>query len=216
MIKPYPFIPLPSRLLCEKGNLNYHVYRALEDPIEWQGIGEYRAPRDPKEQEGFRQCHIRDGAAMASFWGWRSKQESVGEYQAAMEMDQRRMKQKHSKGLSFDTISAGGANAAIVHYTPKNNPDTIMTRNMIHLLDSGGQYLDGTTDVTRTFHFGEPTEQERDAYTRVLLGNLDVERLIWPNTHGVSGGSIDVLARRRLWDAKLDYGHGTGHGVGYF
>jgi Xaa-Pro aminopeptidase len=133
-----------------------------------------------------------------------------------MEIDKRRMQQQHNKGLSFDTISAGGGNAAIVHYTPKNNPDTQITRNMIHLLDSGGQYLDGTTDVTRTFHFGEPTPKEKEAYTRVLLGNLDVERLIWPIDTPISGGSIDVLARRRLWDAKMDYGHGTGHGVGYF
>lgn len=153
---------------------------------------------------------------MASFWGWRSKQESVGEYQAAMEIDQRRMKQKHNKGLSFVTISAGGGNAAIVHYHPKNNPDTIITKNMIHLLDSGGQYLDGTTDVTRTFHFGEPTAEEKNAFTRVLLGNLDLERLLWPKIHRLTGAAIDVLARRRLWHDKLDYGHGTGHGVGYF
>jgi Xaa-Pro aminopeptidase len=96
---------------------------------------------------------------MASFWGWRSKRDSVGEYEAADEMDNRRFKQKHNKGLSFDTISAGGPNAAVVHYHPKKNPDFIITKDMIHLLDSGGQYLDGTTDVTRTFHFGKPTDQ---------------------------------------------------------
>lgn len=119
-------------------------------------------------------------------------------------------------GLSFDTISAGGANAAIVHYHPKNNPDTTITKDMIHLLDSGGQYLDGTTDVTRTFHFGNPTDKEKDAYTRVLLGNLDIERLRWPKKTPLHGGDIDVLARRHLWAHDLDYGHGTGHGVGYF
>ena len=87
---------------------------------------------------------------------------------------------------------------------------------MIHLLDSGGQYLDGTTDVTRTFHFGTPTAEEKNAYTRVLGGNLDVERLRWPSDTALTGANIDILARRRLWESKLDYGHGTGHGVGYF
>lgn len=87
---------------------------------------------------------------------------------------------------------------------------------MIHLVDSGGQYLDGTTDVTRTFHFGNPTKEEKEAYTRVLLGNLDIERLRWPKNFGLKGSHIDVLARRRLWEKGLNYGHGTGHGVGYF
>lgn len=86
---------------------------------------------------------------------------------------------------------------------------------MIHLLDSGGQYLDGTTDVTRTYHFGNPTPEEKDAFTRVLLGNLDIERLQWP-AGGLTGGDIDVLARRHLWNKGLDYMHGTGHGVGHF
>jgi Xaa-Pro aminopeptidase len=87
---------------------------------------------------------------------------------------------------------------------------------MIHLVDSGGQYLDGTTDVTRTFHFGKPMQEEKDSYTRVLLGNLDVERVRWPKTANITGGDIDVLARRHLWSANKDYMHGTGHGVGYF
>jgi Xaa-Pro aminopeptidase len=216
MIKPYPFTQLPSNLLYRKKTCNFYIYQSLENPIDWDSIGLYRAVRHPKEQEGFRQCHIRDGVAMASFWGWRSKKDSIGEFEAAEEIDNRRFKQRLNKGLSFDTISAGGPNAAIVHYHPKNDPDFIITKDMIHLLDSGGQYLDGTTDVTRTFHFGNPTEQEKDAYTRVLLGNLDVERLIWPKDSDIHGGDIDVLARRRLWQKKLDYGHGTGHGVGHF
>ena len=86
---------------------------------------------------------------------------------------------------------------------------------MIHLVDSGGQYLDGTTDVTRAFHFGTPTAEEKEAYTRVLLGNLDLERLKWPAGR-LTGAHIDVMARRHLWQAGLDYMHGTGHGVGHF
>ena len=86
---------------------------------------------------------------------------------------------------------------------------------MIHLLDSGGQYLDGTTDVTRAFHFGTPTLEEKQSYTQVLLGNLDIERLRWP-ANKLTGADIDVLARRHLWKSGKDYLHGTGHGVGYF
>lgn len=87
---------------------------------------------------------------------------------------------------------------------------------MLHLVDSGGQYIDGTTDVTRAFHFGNPTFEEKDAYTRVLLGNLDIERLKWPKSAQLTGVELDVLARRHLWKKGLEYHHGTGHGVGYF
>ena len=91
-----------------------------------------------------------------------------------------------------------------------------MTKDMIHLVDSGGHYLDGTTDVTRTFHFGNPTAEEKDSYTRVLLGNLDIERLRWPKSVKMTGEDVDLLARRPLWAVKKEYLHGTGHGVGYF
>ena len=86
---------------------------------------------------------------------------------------------------------------------------------MIHLVDSGGQYLDGTTDVTRTYHFGNPTPEEKDSFTRVLLGVIDIERLRLP-AGKITGGDIDILARRHLWAVGKDYMHGTGHGVGYF
>lgn len=152
---------------------------------------------------------------MAKFWGWRSKLDEVDEYEAALYINARRYEQEHNKGLSFDTISGGGPNAAVIHYHPTEHNHSLITKNMIHLLDSGGQYLDGTTDVTRTYHFGNPTAEERDSFTRVLLGNLDIERLHWP-AGKMSGADIDILARRHLWAKGLDYGHGTGHGVGYF
>jgi Xaa-Pro aminopeptidase len=94
---------------------------------------------------------------MAKFWSWRSKLEEVDEYEAALYMNQKRYEQLHNKGLSFETISGGGPNAAIIHYHPNETVHSKVTKDMIHLLDSGGQYLDGTTDVTRTFHFGNPT-----------------------------------------------------------
>jgi Xaa-Pro aminopeptidase len=104
----------------------------------------------------------------------------------------------------------------VIHYHPREGISSPVVRDQIYLLDSGGQYYDGTTDVTRTMHFGNPTQEEKNAYTRVLLGNLDVERLQYPANANIHGGDIDILARRWLWANGLDYGHGTGHGVGYF
>lgn len=104
----------------------------------------------------------------------------------------------------------------MVHYKPEKGKCKTIIRTDIYLIDSGGQYLDGTTDITRTLHFGTPSAEECDANTRVLMGNLDIDRLVFPVNSNINGGDIDILARRWLWEAGLDYGHGTGHGVGYF
>jgi Xaa-Pro aminopeptidase len=117
-------------------------------------------------------------------------------------------------GLSFDTISSTGPNAAVIHYKPEKGACSVIDPKGIYLCDSGAQYLDGTTDTTRTLHFGEPTELERKAYTLVLKGNIALERARFPK--GTSGFAIDVLARQFLWNEGLDYRHGTGHGVGSF
>lgn len=114
------------------------------------------------------------------------------------------------------TISGGGPNGAVIHYHPTKTNSSIVTKDMVHLVDSGGQYLDGTTDVTRAFHFGNPTAEEKASFTRVLLGNLDIERMRWPKSIKMTGTELDVLARRHLWANGQDFMHGTGHGVGYF
>ena len=119
-------------------------------------------------------------------------------------------------GNSFATISSIGPNGAVIHYEPEKDTALKMNNKEVYLLDSGGQYLDGTTDVTRTLHFTEPTAYQREMYTRVLLGNLDLERLIWSKSSRFTGSDMDVLARRPLWDVGEDYAHATGHGVGYF
>jgi Xaa-Pro aminopeptidase len=117
-------------------------------------------------------------------------------------------------GLSFDTISSTGPNAAIIHYKP--HPDTCaqITRDAIYLCDSGAQYLDGTTDTTRTMHFGTPTAGEREAFTLVLKGNIALEKVVFPKR--TTGLALDALARQFLWAKGRDYLHGTGHGVGSF
>jgi len=120
-------------------------------------------------------------------------------------------------GLSFETISSVGANAAVIHYAPTSDCTTLIVKDQIYLLDSGGHYLDGSTDTTRTVHYGNPTDWEKECYTRVLLGNLDLERAVFPKGGWkINGEDLDILARRRLWQIGLNYDHGTGHGVGYF
>jgi len=120
------------------------------------------------------------------------------------------------KGPSFEPISSIGANGAIIHYSATKDTAVKLNNDEIYLLDSGGQYLDGTTDITRCGHFGgkAPTAFQKEAYTRVLLGVLDVERVVWPSTGTYHGGDFDILARKHLFEAGLDYKHGTGHGVG--
>lgn len=123
-------------------------------------------------------------------------------------------KHQHFVGLSFDTISASGPNAAVIHYKPERGNCAVIDPDVIYLCDSGAQYLDGTTDTTRTLHFGQPSEMERKAYTLVLKGNIALDRVIFPK--GTSGMALDSLARQFLWEEGLDYRHGTGHGVGSY
>jgi Xaa-Pro aminopeptidase len=117
-------------------------------------------------------------------------------------------------GLSFDTISSTGANGAIIHYKPEPETCSTVKVDEMYLCDSGGQYRDGTTDVTRTMHFGTPTRHEKDAFTRVLKGHIQLDRAVFPK--GTTGFVLDVLSRLPLWQAGLDFRHGTGHGVGSF
>lgn len=119
----------------------------------------YRAVRTEKQLNGFRRCHLADGIAMAKFWAWRSKLDDIDQFAAATYLDNLRKQQKDNRGLSFTTISGGGPNGAIIHYHPTENNSSLVTKQMIHLVDSGGQYLDGTTDVTRAFHFGTPNAE---------------------------------------------------------
>merc|ERR1712002_1006283 len=121
---------------------------------------------------------------------------------------------QHFVGPSFDTISSVGPNAAIIHYKPSSETDTLLSVDKIYLVDSGGQYKDGTTDVTRTLHFGTPKTFERECFTRVLKGQIRIARAVFPTK--TKGSYLDTLARVSLWEVGLDYSHGTGHGVGSF
>lgn len=137
-----------------------------------------------------RQCHLRDGAALVHYFAWLEKQLAAGvqldEVDAADKLEQFRAAQADYVGLSFDTISATGSNGAIIHYKPEKGTCKIIDPTKIYLCDSGGQYKDGTTDVTRTYHFGEPTAYEKRCFTRVLQGHIAIDRAIFPK--GTTGG----------------------------
>lgn len=185
-------------------------------------IPDMKAKKNSVEIEGFRQAHIQDGAALVEFFSWLESTVTASDYDSHLlnehEVAEReyefRQKRKDFVGLSFDTISSTGPNAAIIHYKPPTEGSAKVVRNQIYLNDSGAQYLNGTTDVTRTVHFGEPTSEERDAYTRVLIGFIALSRARFPE--GANGFMLDVLARNALWQAGMDYKHGTGHGVGHY
>lgn len=124
---------------------------------------------------------------------------------------------EHYVGLSFETISSVGPNGAIIHYNPSkegSEQDLQITNNAIYLCDSGGQYLDGTTDITRSVHFGTPTSYEKECFTRVLKGQIMLSTAIFPVK--ISGNYLDTLARKYLWDVGKNYQHGTGHGIGSY
>ncbi|XP_056016849.1 xaa-Pro aminopeptidase 1-like [Ostrea edulis] len=126
-------------------------------------------------------------------------------------------RQIYNHGLRYDTISSSGSNGAVINYAPTNLTDKEITTTDMYLLDSGGQYLDGTTDVTRTFHFGTPTDFEKECYTGVLMGTVDLASVKFLKTSfGPYGRELDILARRPLWNVGLDYRHGTGHGIGMY
>ncbi|KAF2666430.1 xaa-Pro dipeptidase [Microthyrium microscopicum] len=182
-------------------------------------IGDHKALKNPTELEGMRACHIRDGAALTEFFAWLEDQlinqgKSIDECTAADKLEAIRSKHDKFVGLSFDTISSTGANAAVIHYKPEPGSCATIDPSAIYLCDAGAQFQDGTTDTTRTLHFGEPTDAERNAYTLVLKGHINLDRAVFPK--GVSGFALDSLARQFLWAAGLDYRHGTGHGVGSF
>jgi Xaa-Pro aminopeptidase len=182
-------------------------------------VADAKAIKNEVELKGMRDCHIRDGAALTEYFAWLedqliNKNATLDEVDGADKLESIRSKHERFMGLSFDTISSTGPNGAIIHYKPEKGACSIIDPKAIYLCDSGGQYLDGTTDTTRTMHFGEPTDMERKAYTLVLKGNIALERAIFPK--GTSGFAIDMMARQFLWNEGLDYRHGTGHGVGSF
>ncbi|TWU74742.1 hypothetical protein ED733_005618 [Metarhizium rileyi] len=182
-------------------------------------VGDAKAIKNEIEMAGMRACHIRDGAALIEFFAWLEDQlvnqrVTIDEVQAANKLRELRSKHQHFVGLSFPTISSTGANAAIIHYGPEKGTCSSIDPEDVYLCDSGAQYRDGTTDTTRTLHFGKPSEAEKRAYTLVLKGLIGLDTAVFPK--GTTGFALDCLARQHLWKDGLDYRHGTGHGVGSY
>jgi Xaa-Pro aminopeptidase len=176
-----------------------------------------RAVKNEAEIFGHKAAQARDGAAMVRFLHWLSVEAPKGgldELKAAARLQSFREECGDLRDTSFDTISGAGPNGAIVHYRVSEETNRPLEINSIYLVDSGGQYPDGTTDITRTVAIGSPTSEMRDRFTRVLKGNIAIDRARFPE--GTRGSQLDSFARQYLWQAGLDYAHGTGHGVGSY
>ncbi|MDJ0934545.1 MAG: aminopeptidase P family protein [Kiloniellales bacterium] len=180
-----------------------------------------KARKNQVEIAGARAAHLRDGAAVTRFLAWlaaeaptRAGKDPVTEIEAAERLAALRRRNEGFRDLSFDTISGAGPNGAIVHYRVDETSNRGLGDGELYLVDSGAQYPDGTTDVTRTLAIGEPTAEMRDRFTRVLKGHIAIATARFPK--GTTGTQLDTLARRPLWEAGLDFDHGTGHGVGSY
>lgn len=197
-----------SRLISAEGGKPVRV----SDPVAM-----LKAVKNPAEIAGTRAAHKRDGAALAKFLAWIDQEAPSGkltEIDAVEALETFRRETGALKDVSFPTISGTGPNGAIVHYRVTRKSNRRIAPGDLLLIDSGAQYEDGTTDVTRTIAIGEPTDEMRDRFTRVLRGHIAIARAVFPG--GVSGAQIDAFARQFLWHAGIDFDHGTGHGVGSY
>ena len=176
-----------------------------------------KACKNPIELDGTRSAHRRDGVALTRFLAWLAREAPKGglaEIAASDRLEAIRREGEHFRDLSFPTISGAGSNGAIVHYRATPETEKRLEPGSLYLLDSGAQYLDGTTDVTRTVAIGDPTPEMRERFTRVLKGHIALALARFPK--GTTGTQLDAFARRALWQKGLDYDHGTGHGVGSY
>lgn len=178
-----------------------------------------KAIKNPTEIRGMRNANVKDCVALCQFFAWIEREISLNstkltELTTEAKLLYFRTLEKNFMSPSFPTISGFGSNSAIIHYKANQYSNARINKSSIYLLDSGGQYLDGTTDTTRTVHFGVPTKHQRDCYTRVLKGHIDIASAVFPND--TYGRTLDVFARQPLWKVGLDYRHGTGHGIGHF
>ena len=201
----------PSWVFDRIGAAGGTVVRA-DDPVALP-----KACKNPTEIAGNRAAHRRDGAAVSRFLAWLAREAAAGkvdELNAAARLYDFRAAGENFRGMSFETISGAGPNGAIVHYRSSPATNRALGPGEFYLVDSGAQYLDGTTDITRTLAIGTPSAEMRDRFTRVLKGHIAIATAIFPK--GTSGAQIDAFARAALWQVGLDYDHGTGHGVGSY
>ena len=209
-----------GRLAVDSGSFNYHLSRALSCSVVRipSPVQPRKAVRNPYEIQSLRECLVRDGLAMEKFIYWVEKSVAadrrITEWDAAVKLRDLRAEIEDFRGESFETISAYGPGAALPHYvTPRENAP-VLEPHGLYLCDSGGQYLSGTTDITRTIPLGDCTPLEIEDYTLVLKCHIDLAMAVYPE--GTPGCRLDILAREPLWQFRRNFGHGTGHGVGFF
>ncbi|MDF2690953.1 MAG: Xaa-Pro aminopeptidase [Gammaproteobacteria bacterium] len=210
---------LKAKVLLDPSTASWWIEQQLINAtviLDQSPITMMKACKNPVEQEGAKEAHRRDGRAVVRFLSWLDQhwQEGHTEISLANKLEAFRKQEPDYVSLSFNTISGFAGHGAIVHYAVSPESDVKVDDSAIYLLDSGGQYLQGTTDITRVIHLGKPTEQEKHYYTLVLKGHLALRHTPFPA--GTRGEHVDALARAALWKEALNYGHGTGHGVGAF
>ena len=214
-----------GRLFIDPSTLNYHTYKLIrkffaeseivfgESPVVLR-----KAVKNKKEIEGFRRAFIEDGAALETFLYWLETSVKGGthvtEWEASEKMTLLRSQIEGFRGNSFENISAYGANAALPHYCTQRENSPVIKPRGLYLIDTGGQFTFGTTDTTRTVPLGRCSRLEREDYTLVLKGMIDLTLAVFPS--GTAGCQIDALARRPLWATRRNFGHGTGHGIGFY
>ena len=183
-------------------------------------IENIKSVKNPVEIEGFRKANLKDSVALIKFFSWLEEElvtknrKDLNEYEIGLKNKKVREEQENFMGESFAPICACGPNAAIIHYEQNENLHSDANKDLILLCDTGAQYKEGTTDITRTVHYGTPTKKEKEMYTRVLLGNLSLERLVFSEGYSLYG--LDSVPRAYLYMVGEDYLHGTSHGVGHF
>lgn len=209
-----------KKVMLSKKDINYSLYNIAESVSaivdETNPTTTLKAIKNEVELDNLKNCHIRDGIAMTRFLIWLSAQdvEQLTELDISKKLYEFRNEGDRFVDISFDTIAGYGPHGAIIHYEPTEESNARLEKRSFLLIDSGGQYLDGTTDITRTIALGPLTYEERVHYTTVLKSMISVARAIF--IRGCSGENLDIIAREPFWEQGLDYNHGTGHGVGFF
>lgn len=212
-------------IFVDPSTLNSHIHKYICDSFAPEAVVCGMSPvikeksvKSPSEVENFRQAYVEDGIAMERFIHWLEAEVASGrevtEWEASERLTAFRAEIPGYRGNSFENISGYGPNAALPHYSTPAVGSAVIRPHGLYLVDSGGQYLTGTTDITRTIPMGECTELEKEDYTLVLRGMIELSRCVFPR--GTTGCHLDAFARMPLWRAKRNFGHGTGHGIGYY
>lgn len=208
-------------LFVDPATLNYNLCSILKDRSIVFGtspVGLRKSVKNDVEVAGMKEAHLEDGIAVERFLHWLQTSieagDAVNEYEASLKLHRFRSEIEGFRGESFETISAYGPNAALPHYITPEEGSAELYAEGLYLCDSGGQFLFGTTDITRTVPLGPCSQLEKEDYTLVLKGHIALSKAVFPK--GTAGCQLDVLAREPLWNAMRDFGHGTGHGVGFY